>query len=225
MAKMHKHRLLFAKTGRACYISHLDLMRTFPRAFLRAGLDVKQTEGFNQHSFVSIALPLSLGYSSRCELLEFELLSPVPLEEVPNRMNAVLPEGIEVLDCYEAQVPFKQISWLEWECRMTFDNGIPAGASQEFLTLYDTDTLVIQKPSKKAKRGYTELDLIPLIHSLELRREGNDLVLRAILAAQNPGLNPELLISTAKENCPLFQPDFTEIARIEVLDGNFAVFR
>lgn len=225
MAKMHKHRLLFAKTGRACYISHLDLMRTFPRAFLRAGLDVKQTEGFNQHSFVSIALPLSLGYSSRCELLEFELLSPVPLAEVPDRMNAVLPEGIEVLDCYEAQNPFKQISWLEWECRMAFDSGVPAGAAQEFLALYDADTLVIQKPSKKAKRGYTELDLIPLIHSLELRQEGDGLVLRAVLAAQNPGLNPELLISTAKENCPLFRPDFTEITRIEVLNGNFAVFR
>ena len=45
MARMHKHRLLFAKTGRAVYISHLDLMRTFPRAFLRAGLSAKQTEG------------------------------------------------------------------------------------------------------------------------------------------------------------------------------------
>lgn len=225
MAKMHKHRLLFAKTGRACYISHLDLMRTFPRAFLRAGLDVKQTEGFNQHSFVSIALPLSLGYSSRCELLEFELMSPVPLEEVPARMNAVLPEGIEVLRCYEAQAPVKQIAWLEWECRMDFDHGIPDGASREFLALYDTDALVIQKPSKKAKRGYTELDLIPLIHTLHLEQEGDCLVLRAVLAAQNPGLNPELLISTAQEKCPLFRPDFTEIIRVEVMDGNFAVFR
>ena len=114
MAHMHKHRLLCAKTGRACYISHLDLMRTFPRAFLRAGLDVKQTEGFNQHSFVSIALPLSLGYESCCEILEFELLSPVPLDEVPGRMNAVLPEGIEVLKCYESEVPVKQIGWLDW---------------------------------------------------------------------------------------------------------------
>lgn len=225
MAKMHKHRLLFAKTGRACYISHLDLMRTFPRAFLRAGLEVKQTEGFNQHSFVSIALPLSLGYSSRCELLEFELLSPVPLEEVPSRMNAVLPEGIEVLNCYEAQVPVKQIAWLEWECRMEFDGGVPAGAAAEFRALFDADSLVIQKPSKKAKRGYTELDLIPLIHSLDAEQEGHVLTLRAVLAAQNPGLNPELLISTAKENCPLVQPDYIEIARVEVMDGNFAVFR
>ena len=226
MARMHKHRLLFAKTGRAVYISHLDLMRTFPRAFLRAGLSAKQTEGFNQHTFVSIALPLSLGFSSRCEILEFELLDEMPLEEVPARLNAVLPEGIEVLKCYEAQVPVKQIGWLDWKCTYTFDHGVPEGASEQFLSLYDTDSLVIQKPSKKSKKGYTELDLIPLIHSIRLEQlDANTLELHAVLAAQNPGLNPELLVSTAKENCPLFQPDFVECERCEVYNTNFEIFR
>ena len=225
MAHMHKHRLLFAKTGRACYISHLDLMRTFPRAFLRTGLNAKQTEGFNQHTFVSIALPLSLGYSSCCEILEFELLDNIPLDQVPGRINAVLPEGIEVLECYEAQVPVRQIAWLDWACRLTFDQGIPDGVEDEFLSLYNTDSLVIQKPSKKAKKGFTEVDLIPLIHSLNMEREGDTLVLHAVLAAQNPGLNPELLISTARQHCPLFQPDFVEYERREVLNGNFEIFR
>ncbi len=225
MAHMHKHRLLFAKTDRACYISHLDLMRTFPRAFLRAGLHVKQTEGFNQHSFVSIALPLSLGYSSRCEILEFELLDDMPLAEVPERMNKVLPEGIEVLECYEAENPCRNIRYLQWECRLSFDRGIPEGAADALLNLYRVDSLVIQKPSKKAKKGYTELDLIPLIHSLEAETDGNELVVHAVLAAQNPGLNPDLLISTAVAQCPDFKPDFAAYERREVLDENFEIFR
>ena len=58
-------RLLFSKTGRAKYISHLDLMRTFQRAFFRSGIQIRHTEGFNPHPFVSIALPLSVGYSSQ----------------------------------------------------------------------------------------------------------------------------------------------------------------
>ncbi len=144
---------------------------------------------------------------------------------MPARLNAVLPEGIEVLACYEAQVPVKQIGWLDWKCTYTFDNGVPEGAREEFLRLYDTDSLVIQKPSKKSKKGYTELDLIPLIHSMELTREDEHaLVLHAVLAAQNPGLNPELLVATAKEHCPLFQPDFVECERSEVLNTNFEVF-
>ena len=63
---MSDQRIQFIKTGRARYISHLDLMRTFQRAFLRAGLHVKHTEGFNPHAYVSIALPLSVGFSSHC---------------------------------------------------------------------------------------------------------------------------------------------------------------
>ena len=35
---MAKLRLMFRKEGRAVYISHLDLLRTFQRVFLREGL-------------------------------------------------------------------------------------------------------------------------------------------------------------------------------------------
>ena len=106
---MHKNRLLFRKSGRAVYISHLDLMATFQRAFLRSGVEVWHTEGFNRHVYVSIALPLSVGYSSDCEILEFNLEDDTPLARVPERLNAVLPEGVEVLSCYEAKVPLKKI--------------------------------------------------------------------------------------------------------------------
>ena len=45
-AMRNSHRLRFSKLGRAKYISHLDLMSTFQRAFLRAGIEIKHTEGF-----------------------------------------------------------------------------------------------------------------------------------------------------------------------------------
>ena len=47
---MDKLRLRFEKTGRAVYISHLDLMATMQRAFSRAGLELKYSEGFNWSS-------------------------------------------------------------------------------------------------------------------------------------------------------------------------------
>ena len=70
-------RALFEKTGNARYISHLDLMRLFQRAFKRAGLPLTHTQGFNPRPSVSIALPLSLGVESRCEILYFDLEVPV----------------------------------------------------------------------------------------------------------------------------------------------------
>ena len=63
-------RLRFEKTGRAVYISHLDLMQTLQRACSRAGYSLKYSEGFNPHPQISVALPLSVGAASRIELSE-----------------------------------------------------------------------------------------------------------------------------------------------------------
>ena len=68
-----KLRLRFEKTGRAIYISHLDLMRTMQRVFLRADCPLKYSEGFNPHALISILLPLSVGVGSVCELMDFQV--------------------------------------------------------------------------------------------------------------------------------------------------------
>ena len=58
------NRLLFEKTGDAVYLSHLDLMRVFQRAFKRADIMIWHSQGFSPRAYVSIALPLSVGASS-----------------------------------------------------------------------------------------------------------------------------------------------------------------
>ena len=116
-------RLLFSKIGRAKYISHLDLMRTFQRAFQRADLSIKHTEGFNPHPFISIILPLSLGYSSECEVLEFQLLDQIDPAQVPMRLNAVLPEGVVVHRCYEGGMKAKELALVDYRMTMEYDCG------------------------------------------------------------------------------------------------------
>ena len=87
--------LLFEKTGTAIWMSHLDLMRVFQRAFKRAGLPLTHTKGFNPRPSVSIALPLSVGVESICELLDFDLEGePIPVEEIRDKLNAALTSGI-----------------------------------------------------------------------------------------------------------------------------------
>lgn len=219
---MPDHRLLFSKTGRARFISHLDLMRTFQRAFLRAGLEIKHTEGFNPHAFVSIALPLSLGYASQCEILEFGLLGGASMDEVPGKLNAVLPEGIEVLSCYEAQRPIKALTWLEYELVLTYDAPLGGQAAAALEELMQRESLVVQKKSKKAKSGFTEVDLIPLIHAHSLSAEEHTVTLRCTVRAQNPGLNPALLLDCLPE---ALHPDLTAYCRLAVLDDALTPFR
>ena len=219
---MPDQRLLFAKTGRARFISHLDLMRTFQRAFLRAGIPIKHTEGFNPHAFVSIALPLSVGYSSQCEILEFGLLAGTPIESVPARLNAALPEGIQVLDCYDAQRPVKALTWVDYAVILEYDAPVADQAAAALAELLSRDSLVVRKKSKKAKSGFVDVDLIPLIRSHELDVKENAIMLSILVKAQNPGLNPALLPEALPEH---LRPSLTSFARRAVLDENGQSFR
>ena len=217
---MPKHRLAFSKADTAKFISHLDLMRTFQRSFLRADIAVKHTEGFNPHAFVSIPLPLSVGFSSACEVLECQVLN-VPLEEVPARMNAALPAGITVTRCYEAVRPVKELCYVNYIVTLEYEAGAPFGAERDIQALLERDSLVMTKRSKKAKSGFTEVDLIPLIARASVEERRDTIALDLVLKAQNPGLNPELVVAAVREHCPDASPDFVSIHRRAVLDGSF----
>lgn len=224
MAKAN--RILFSKNGRARYISHLDLMRTMQRAFLRAGISIAHTEGFHPHPYISLPLPLPLFFSSECELLEFGLLDGATLESLPALLTAALPEGISVARCYEGGAPFRQLSFVRYAVTMDFDTPVVQEAAEAFRTLLATESLVITKRSKKAKSGQTELDIIPQIEALEsLVVEGTQLQMQILLRAQNPGLNPELLVKAFRDLHPTLSPDFVRFHRLEIFDEEKAVYR
>lgn len=212
-------RLLFSKTGRAKYISHLDLMRTFQRAFQRADLTIKHTEGFNPHPFISILLPLPLGFSSQCEILEFQLLDDIFPDEVPARLNAALPEGIVVENCYAGGRKAKELALVDYCLTLEYDSGGPDGAAQAWQELLGRERLEVTKKSKKSKTGETIVDIIPLVKSFNLTEENGTVILNAIISAQNPGLNPQLLTAALEREYPMLKPDFVRYHRKAVLDG------
>ena len=89
-----KLRLRFSKTGRAKYISHLDLMATMRRALLRAGLNLEYSKGFNPHPYMSVALPLPVGNGSICELMDVGITIDTLPDGLPGKINEVLPDGL-----------------------------------------------------------------------------------------------------------------------------------
>lgn len=180
-------RLLFSKTGRAKYISHLDLMRTFQRAFQRADLTIKHTEGFNPHPFISILLPLSLGFSSQCEILEFQLLDSISPDDVPGRLNAVLPEGITVERCYEGGQKARNLAFVDYRLTLEYEKGVTSGAAEAWQELLGRERLEVAKKSKKSKTGETIVDVIPLIKFFSVTGEKSAVILDAVISAQNPG--------------------------------------
>ena len=219
---MDKLRLRFSKTGRAVYISHLDLMRTLTRAFLRADCRLKYSEGFNPHPQISIALPLSVGMQSVCELIDFKLIEDKSPNEILEALNKQLPEGIKAIEVYEPERKVKELKWLSIEGVFEYDERKAEDMLPELRSFFAQDSIVI---SKKTKRGIADSDIKPAIKELEFSVCDNEIHLKGIISAQEPTLNPELLADALRQKKEEIAPDFAKFKRIETFDENMSIFR
>ena len=217
-------RLLFEKTGNAVWISHLDLMRLFQRAFKRAGLPLKHTQGFNPRPSVSIALPLSVGIESVCELLDFDLDgATLSSEDIKKRLNHALVNGVRILDVYDAGEKLKNLAYLKCRLRMEYEKGIPDNALVEIRKLFSGNSLIVEK---KNKNGVSEQDLIPMIRELEIQEAAPDtLEITAVVCCQNPSMNPMQLPAAIGKYLPLYAPTHVICKRMEIYDPSMNVFR
>ena len=219
---MDKYRMLFSKTGRAVYISHLDLMRTITRAFMRAECKLKYSEGFNPHPNISIALPLSVGCESVCEIMDFKMREDMPCEEIKKRLSTQFPEGIEVIDVYEAERKVKEIKWLRISGVFEYDERDAAAMADKLNEFYSADSIVI---SKRTKKGMGESDIRQAIREISFEQSGSDVLMLALISAQEPTLNPELIAEALRQLASDIAPDFAKFRRLEIFDENMDVFR
>ena len=219
---MDKLRLLFSKTGRAVYISHLDLMRTLTRAFLRADCRLKYSEGFNPHPNISIALPLSVGAESVCEILDFKMLEDMEPAEILERLKKQLPDGIEAIEVYESERKVKELKWLKIEGVFEYDSRSAEEMLPKLNEFFAQDSIVIQK---KTKRGIGDSDIKPAIREISFAVSGSDVKLDAVISAQEPTLNPELIADALRQLMPEIAPDFAKFRRVEIFDENMSIFR
>lgn len=217
-------RALFEKAGSAVYISHLDLMRVFQRSFQRAGLPLTHTQGFNPRPSVSIALPLSLGIESRCELLDFDLEGELPpCEEIASRLNSALISGVRIEKVYSDGQKLKNLALLQSLVTLEYDRGIPENAREEIASLFSREEVIVEK---KNKNGVSQQNLIPMIRSLAIRQlNTRELQLELLGCCQNPTLNPMQLAAAIRIYLPDLSPDFVRCQRVEVFDTNENVFR
>ena len=218
------HRLLFSKTADAIWTSHLDVMRIFQRAFLRAHIPIAHTQGYSPHPFVSVILPLSVGTASQCEILECTLEDKeISFQETQERLNQVLPEGIQVKEVYESSRKAKELTYLQARLELCYDSGIPFGASEMLNSLYSRETLEI---TKKSKKGETLLDIRPMIQSVQVQDHSpTQIWLDTVVCAQNPSCNPLFLVTAIQTYLSQLAPDFVRCSREEVFDKEGRVFR
>ena len=213
----------FKKEGTAAYISHLDLLRTFQRVFIRAGLVIRHSSGFHPHPVMSFVLPLSVGQASDCELLDFETVEDLDAVALPGRLNPCLPAGVEVLDCWTPVKPVREMQFLQADVTLVYDRGVPAGAAEAVAEMLLGESVIVAKRNKK--KQMVDADIRPMIASLTAEAQMGQVVLRATVQGQNPGVNPALLAAAVERHLPALKPDFVRVRRRAMLDGEGAAFR
>lgn len=220
---MSKLRFMFKKYGRSKYISHLDLMRTMQRVFKRAGVPLRHSEGFNPHPLISIILPLSVGMESDCEYMDAELVEGFESDELIARLQAATPEGIDFISVYLSANKPALISWIDVTGRLDYDIGATEKLASDISDYFRSESIII---TKKTKRGTADVDIIPCIKSISFTViSDKTLELRAVISAQNPSLNPELIISALRTHRAELAPDFACFKRNELFKEDMTVFR
>ena len=198
-----KVRIKFSKDGEMRFIGHLDLQRFFQKAIRRSGLDIRYTEGLSPHMVMSFASPLGVGLTSCGEYFDIELNTPVSSAEAVKRLNALMPEGLEILDFRQvgegkASKAMSIVAAADYEIR--FRPGHEPSACWEELTqsFLAAENIPVLKENKKAAKkaekrasrrrparddngseDHTEADfsvmtdIRPMIYRLKVTREEN----------------------------------------------------
>ena len=213
------NRLEFEKTGTAVFISHLDLIRIFQRSFRRGGMLLKHSQGFTPHAYISIMLPLSVGVSSECEILDFEMdeADHTDLELVPALLNKTMPDGIRVKRFYQSDRKARDLSLLHAKVTMEYDRGVTPEivcAVQEVLARPE---ILVEKKTKS--KELVQQNIKEMICRCDISATEDAIVLDCVVCAQNPSLNPLQLAKAIAIYAPQAACDFASCHRLQFLDA------
>jgi radical SAM-linked protein len=97
---MPRIRVRFSRGPEVKFISHLDVMRFWERAFRRAHIPLAYSEGFNPHPRISLAAPLPVGVTSEAELMDVMLSRWVSPQWFTDAVNQQLTPGFGILGVF-----------------------------------------------------------------------------------------------------------------------------
>lgn len=212
-------RMRFSKTGRAKYISHLDLIRCIQRAVVRAGLPAAYSEGFHPHMQTAFAATLSLGFTSIAEILDLTLTETIPAEEVMARLNQTLPTGIHIEEAGRPVCAYRELAFADYT--VTIPCADPSGLEADFKRMAAQPALYTEK---KTKKGIKSVDIRPMLEvsGTETSEDCLMLYLR-LLSGNQGGLNPSLVTNVLSEmsEIPVKTPAFCRTALLTAEKSKF----
>lgn len=159
-----KYRVHFEKKEYARYLSHLDLIRIFERAFRRAGISIAYSEGFNPHPKFSFGPALSLGHASDAEYFDVSVIGH-KTSGFETLLNRSLPQGMSVIQVKEvtpsAPALTKSINTFDYQINLlghTLENS-------RIDVLLTSQSLVVSRTTKGVEK---QINIRPYVDQIRL---------------------------------------------------------
>lgn len=195
---MTEMRIRFSKTGKAKYISHLDMVRCFSRGFFRTRIPLWFTEGFNPRPYMTFTSPLTLGAESVAEALDIRLENDsMTQDEILEKLNAVLPPDIRVLSVAPPVNKLGEIEESRYELTLEpslFSAEDLAAMLEEVL---GREELLVEKSGKKGKKKVMKtVNLAEHLKDVSVSVSEDRLVkiFVTLPSSSSFGVNPRLLL-------------------------------
>ena len=174
------------------------MLRLFKRAFKKTGIALEHSHGFNPHPKMGFAQPLSLGYTSVCELIEFETVEKFEPEEIMERIRDVLPEGLKVIDCRAFNQDIKSLAAVVESATYTAVFPVKSDSEdfQEILDRYMArDEIIAQKRQKKTKK-MVDVNIKDKIRSIRILPAEKLTLEMHLDSGSSSNLSPEQVLSS-----------------------------
>ncbi|MBQ8648455.1 MAG: DUF2344 domain-containing protein [Clostridia bacterium] len=214
---MKSVRVFYKKKGRMKFVSHLDMNRFMLRIIRKSSIPVWYTEGFNPHPYITFALPLSLGFESEYEIMDFRVTDDsFSLDEIKERLSSVCPEYIEIFKVAEPEKKTGKIAFAKYKIEFDTENSLFINKIEAFAK---KESIIISKKTKKGK--LKEMDIAPKIK--EISFEHNKMFI-TLPAGGEDNINPTLLLDAFYEQT---DNDYVcaDITRLSILDGEMNEFK
>ncbi len=207
-------RVVFAKIGRARFISHLDLMRTMTRVMRRAQIPLWYTEGFNRHPYLTFAAPLPLGQEGLHETMDLRLETEMPMAELVERLNAAMPAEMQAVSAAPAVAKPGDLAAASYRV----DFCCPRETVEELLAQSE---IPVEKRTKK--KTVKTVDIRPYFVEAQLEDIPEGVRMYVTLPCGQENVNPALFCRALNEK--IGEECSTRVVRTELLNGIGAPFR
>ena len=211
------YRVRFSKNGPIKYTGHLDVMRYFQKAIVRSELPVAYSEGFSPHQILSFAFPLSVGFTSDGEYFDFRMTEEVNEEDVLNRLEKQMIDGINVISVKKlpenSENCMSSVFAAKYRIRIKDRVELPDDYIEKYNDYFGQFTIPVNKPKKKGG-GFIEIDLKQFVYDYTIINK--DLYL-TVNASSSDNIRPDFLIKCYFDYMGIELPEFAyNVHRLDI---------